>query len=136
MPLVSGLGRVLAVLLAVYTTMRFVDLARRGALAHMLEPTTETYLFMLEVALMTIPMLLLFRAHVRDNPVALYVCAAMVVFGFVTNRLNVSVTGMEAGSGTHYIPAWTEIAITLSIIAAGFAIFRIAAKKLPVFEHA
>jgi Ni/Fe-hydrogenase subunit HybB-like protein len=136
MPLVSGLGRVLAVLLAVYTTMRFVDLARRGALGHILEPTTEAYLFTLEVALMMVPMLLLFRQHVRDNPVALYVCAAMVVFGFVTNRLNVSVTGMEAGSGAHYIPAWTEIVITLSIIAAGFAIFRIAAEKLPVFEHA
>jgi Ni/Fe-hydrogenase subunit HybB-like protein len=55
--------------------------------------------------------------------------------GFITNRLNVSVTGLEAGSGASYVPAWTEIAVTLAIIAAGFAIFRLAAKYLPIFDH-
>jgi Ni/Fe-hydrogenase subunit HybB-like protein len=57
----------------------------------------------------------------------------MVIFGFITHRLNVSVTGMEAGSGVHYLPKWTEIAITLAIVAAGFAIFRFATKYLPIF---
>jgi Ni/Fe-hydrogenase subunit HybB-like protein len=135
MPLLSGIARVLAVLLAVYLTFRFTDLSRRGALHLLLEPRMETWLFVLEISLMLLPMLLLFRSHVRRNPPALYASAVMVVLGFVTNRLNVSVTGMEAASGTSYVPAWTEIAITLSIIAAGFAIFRIAAKYLPVFQH-
>jgi Ni/Fe-hydrogenase subunit HybB-like protein len=56
------------------------------------------------------------------------------VFGFMTNRLNVGTTGLEAGSGTHYLPKWSEIAITLSIVAAGFAIFRVIAQYFPVFE--
>jgi Ni/Fe-hydrogenase subunit HybB-like protein len=79
-------------------------------------------------------MLLLFRSHVRTNPRALYASAVMVLFGFVTHRLNVSVTGMEAGSGTSYVPKWTEVAVTLSIIAAGFAIFRLAVQYLPIFD--
>ena len=58
----------------------------------------------------------------------------MVVFGFIANRLNVAVTGLEAGSGTHYIPKWTEVAVTLSIVGAGFAIFRIIAEYFPIFE--
>jgi Ni/Fe-hydrogenase subunit HybB-like protein len=58
----------------------------------------------------------------------------MVVFGFVTHRLNVSVTGMEANAGASYLPRWTEVAVTLAIIAAGFAVFRLAAKYLPIFE--
>jgi Ni/Fe-hydrogenase subunit HybB-like protein len=41
---------------------------------------------------------------------------------------------MEAGSGTYYLPKWTEIMITLSIIALGFAVFRFAAKHLPIFS--
>src|SRR2546429_2251252 len=53
------------------------------------------------------------------SPTALYGCAVMAVFGFVTNRLNVSITGVEATSGTHYIPRWTEVAVTLAIIAFG-----------------
>jgi Ni/Fe-hydrogenase subunit HybB-like protein len=58
----------------------------------------------------------------------------MIVFGVVANRLNTGITGLEAGSGTHYIPKWSEVAITLSIVAAGFAIFRVAAQYFPVFE--
>ena len=80
-------------------------------------------------------MLLLFRRHVRQRPGALYACAVMVLFGFITNRLNVAVTGMEAGSGAHYIPKWTEIAVTLAIVALGFAIFRVVAQYFPVFEE-
>jgi len=55
------------------------------------------------------------------------------VLGFVTNRLNVSITGMETSAGLHYIPKWTEVAVTGSIIAAGFALFGLAAKYLPIF---
>jgi Ni/Fe-hydrogenase subunit HybB-like protein len=58
----------------------------------------------------------------------------MVVFGIIANRLNVGITGLEAGSGTHYFPKWSEVAITLSIVASGFAIFRVVAQYFPVFE--
>jgi Ni/Fe-hydrogenase subunit HybB-like protein len=133
LPLLASMGRVLAVLLSVYLTMRFLDLLQRGALRLLREPRTETYLFALEIAFMLVPMLLLFRRHIRINPGALYASAVMVIFGFVANRLNVSVTGMERGSGTSYVPKWTEIMVTLSIIAVGFAIFRLAVKHLPVF---
>ena len=43
-------------------------------------------------------------------------------------------TGLEAGSGTHYIPRWSEVAVTLSIVAAGLAIFRMIAEYFPIFE--
>ncbi len=134
LPLLASMARVLAVLLSVYLTIRFLDLVHRGVLPLVLEWRTETYLFGLEVGLMLLPMLLLFRRRVRMNPRALYACAVMVVFGFVTNRLNVSVTGMEANAGTAYVPRWTEVAVTLAIIAVGFAVFRFAAKYLPIFE--
>jgi len=57
-----------------------------------------------------------------------------VVFGFIANRLNVGTTGLEAGSGTHYVPRWSEVAVTLMIVAAGFAIFRLIAGYFPIFE--
>jgi Ni/Fe-hydrogenase subunit HybB-like protein len=134
LPLLASMARVLAVLLGVYLTIRAVDLVHRGVLPLVMEWRTETYLFGLEIALMLLPMLLLFRRRVRLNPRALYACAVMVVFGFVAHRLNVSVTGMEANAGASYLPRWTEVAVTLAIIAAGFAVFRLAAKYLPIFE--
>jgi Ni/Fe-hydrogenase subunit HybB-like protein len=132
-PLLASMARVLAVLLLVYLGMRFLDLHHRGALPLLRENRTETYLFGLEIALLLIPVVFLLRRRIRMNPAALYACAVSVIFGFVTNRLNVSVTGMEAGSGASYVPRWTEVAVTLAIIALGFAIFRSAAKHLPIF---
>jgi Ni/Fe-hydrogenase subunit HybB-like protein len=127
------MGRVLAVVLSVYLTLRFLDLWNRDALHLLLVRRTETYLFLLEIALFLVPMFLLFRKKVHNNPLALYGCAVMVLFGFVSNRLNVSVTGMEAASGTSYFPKWTEVAVTLAIVALGFSIFRLACKHLPIF---
>ena len=134
-PLLAGMARVLAVLLLVYLLVRFSDLLHRGALPLVLRPGSESLLFLLEIALMLVPMLLLFRRRVRAKPAALYACSVMVIFGFVTNRLNVSVTGMEYGSGVSYVPKWTEVAVTLAIVALGFAIFRFAAKWLPIFRE-
>jgi Ni/Fe-hydrogenase subunit HybB-like protein len=134
LPLLAGLARVLAVTLVVYLVVRLMDLSQRGVLRMVLEPRIESYLFVLEICLMVLPMLLLFRRHIRWNPRALYACAVMVIFGFITHRLNVSVTGMEAGSGVSYVPRWTEVALTLCIVAAGFAIFRLAVHNLPIFK--
>ena len=134
LPLISSMGRLLAVLLSVYMTARFLDLVHRGVLPLLARRRPETYLFLLEVALFIVPMFLLFRRKVYSNASALYGCAVMVLLGFVANRLNVSVTGVEAGSGISYFPKWTEIAVTLFIVALGFAIFRFAVKYLPIFE--
>jgi Ni/Fe-hydrogenase subunit HybB-like protein len=90
-------------------------------------------MFALEISLMLLPALLLFRSHVVNRPGALYASALMVVLGFVANRLNVAVTGIERAAGATYVPKWTELVVTFAIIAAGFALFKAAAKYLPVF---
>lgn len=135
MPLLDSLGRVLAVTIAVFLTVRFLDLHHRGALVELTRNTTEAWMFGMEVALMLLAMLMLFRERIRRKPAALYAAAVLYIFGFVANRLNVSTTGIEASAGVHYFPRWTEVAVTLFIIAAGFALFRLAVQYLPVFEH-
>ena len=134
LPLLASLGRVLAVVMSVYLWIRFLDLAHRHVFSLLSRNRIETWLFVLELALAVVPTVLLYLAWVRMRPGALYACAVMVVFSFIANRLNVGTTGLEAGSGVHYIPKWTEIAVTLSIVAAGFAVFRLVAQYFPVFE--
>jgi Ni/Fe-hydrogenase subunit HybB-like protein len=136
LPLLQGMGRLLAVILSFYIVLRFADLATRGSLRYVFEGSLESWLFVVEVLLMLLPALLLFQTRIHENPSSLYGCAVLAVFGFVTNRLNVSITGVERTSGTHYIPRWTEVAVTLAIIAFGFAVFRLAVKKLPIFAEA
>ncbi len=136
MPLLVDLGRVLAVALSFYLTLRFVDVAHRGVFHLLRLPRTETYLFLLEIALLAIPMGLLFRRGIHESRLGLYVCSVLALLGLVSNRMNVAITGMEASSGTYYFPKWTEVAITLSLVASAFAIFWLAVRNLPVFPPA
>jgi Ni/Fe-hydrogenase subunit HybB-like protein len=134
LPVLQELGRVLVVVLGVYAILRFEDLANRGALKLALQPGYEMYLFWLEIALCIIlPLFLLLQPRVRSSANGLYFAAVLVVLGFITNRMNVSITGFEGSTGVRYFPKWTELAVTGSIIAAGFALFGLAVKYLPIF---
>ncbi len=134
-PLAAGLARVLAVLLMVLLFIRFLDLGSAAYSACCARIAPKPGCLGSRSRCWRCPRCCCSRARVRWNPAKLYGCAVMVLFGFITNRLNVSITGMEAGSGTHYVPRWTEIAITLAIIALGFAFFRVIAQYFPVFEE-
>ena len=139
LPIIQEIGRVLLVVLGVIAILRFEDLLHRGVLRLTVKPGYEMYLFWLEISLsLILPLLLLTQKKIRATANGLYVIAVLVVLGFITNRLNVSITGLESSAGVHYIPKWTELAITGAIIAAGFALFGLAAKYLPIFpaeEH-
>jgi Ni/Fe-hydrogenase subunit HybB-like protein len=134
LPILQELGRVLVVVLCVYGILRYEDLLHRGVLRLLLRPGYEMYLFWLEISLsLVFPLLLLSQKKVRTTASGLYLAAVLVVLGFITNRLNVSITGLESAAGMHYVPKWTEVAVTGAIIAAGFALFGLAAKYLPIF---
>jgi len=135
-PLIQKLARVLAVMIAVYLAMRFMDISGRHAWGMLDQPGAERWLFTLEIVLMAVPMLLLLREKTRRSPQAIYLSSVMYLLGFVTNRLNVGITSLERASGVEYMPKWSEVAVTLGLVAAGFAIFRLAAQHLPVFEDA
>lgn len=133
--LLTGAGRLLAVVLSFYLSLRLVDLMRRHVLHLLIQPRSETYLFWLEVLLLLVPMVLLFRRSIHTNRTYLYFCSVLTLLGFVANRMNVAITGMLAASGGNYFPKWTEISITLAIIAAGFLVFALAVKYLPIFPN-
>jgi len=134
LPVLKELGRVQVVVLAVYAILRFEDLAHRGALTLALKPGYEMYLFWLEIGLaLILPLILLLQPRVRNSPNGLYWAAVLVVLGFITNRMNVSITGFEGSTGVRYFPKWTELAVTGMIIASGFALFGLAVKYLPIF---
>ncbi len=136
MNLLTELGRVSVVMLAVYATMRIVDLMDRHALPLLFQPAPETYLYWLEVSIgILIPMVLFSIRKVRENQTGLFLGSAMIIVGFILNRMNISITGMEGWAGASYFPSWMEIAITLSIVTVGFIAFAYAAKYLPIFKH-
>ena len=136
LPVLQELGRVLVVVLGVYGILRFEDLANRGALKLAFHAGYETSLFWLEILLAIIlPLILLTQRKIRSSANGLYISAVLVVLGFITNRMNVSITGFEGSTGVRYFPKWSELAVTGMIIGIGFAAFGLAVKYLPIFPR-
>lgn len=137
MPLLRGLGRTLLVVLGVYTVVRFEDLIDRHVLHLVSKGGSEAGLFVLEMLLCSVaPIILLLIPSVRESANGLYLASVLCLLGFVTNRMNVAITGMEASAGQHYFPKWTEIVVTFAIVGFGFLVFALAVKYLPIFSHA
>lgn len=135
--LLTKLGAVAAVTLSVYLVIRVMDMQSRGVLSQAFEPTYEGRMFLAEMLLgVMAPIVMLFIPRIRHNQFGLFSAALMVVLGFVMNRMNVALTGMDRSSGVHYFPSWNELAITGSIVGAGFLLFGLAVKYLDVFPPA
>lgn len=134
LPLLLDLAKPIVVVLSLYAILRFQDLSDRGVLALLSTPTQERSLFLLEVLLgVLLPILFLSIPKVRQDPLGLYLSATLVILGFVLNRLNVSTTGLEGFSRAGYFPSFSEVTVTMALVAGGFALFSLAVKHLPVF---
>ena len=135
LPLLSDLARVVVVVQLVALVWRLEDLAFRGAWEHLWAPTLPAAAFAAEIVVgALVPIVLFAVPRWRRNPHTLFLGAACVVSGFVLNRLNVGITGLELGTGQRYFPSWMEVAVTMSIVAIGFALFGVACRILPIFE--
>jgi len=135
--LLEPLGRAMVVVLGVYGVLRFLALRRSGALAELLTPSYESLMFLLEISLaVLLPVGLLCVPRVRASERGLVAAAFLAILGFVMNRLNVAVTGMERAAGVRYLPSWMELTVSVGLVAVGFAAFAVAVRVLPIFPEA
>jgi Ni/Fe-hydrogenase subunit HybB-like protein len=131
--ILAEMSRIIAPMLALYGVFRAVDLSKNGALPYLWMWREETFSFWLEIGLfVAAPLFLLSREKVRNNPQHLYWTCAVVAAGFMTNRLNVSITGLQASSGVYYVPKWPEFACTLAVLTAAVLAFRYAVIYLDI----
>jgi Ni/Fe-hydrogenase subunit HybB-like protein len=127
------MSQVIVPLLYVYALFRGIDLYTHGGASYLWTWRQETLLFWFEIAtFVVLPIVLLGRDCVRNNPQSLYWTCALVVMGFITNRLNVAVTAFERSSGYYYVPKWTEFALTLATVAAAAVAFHYAVLYLDI----
>jgi Ni/Fe-hydrogenase subunit HybB-like protein len=132
--ILNDLAKAMAVVMLLYATVRFQDLWARGTLVYLRQPTVETIAFVLECVVgIFLPIGLLLIRRVRENPEGRFVAAVLVITGFLLNRLNVSLTGIEGWAGGSYYPRWTEAAVSLSTVAAAVFAFALAIRYLNVF---
>ena len=136
LPLLREVGRVLVAILCVYGVMRFYDAVSRGVVGLAFAATYEAAMFQLETMLgLVFPIVLLAIPRVRQSGRGLYAASLLVIMGFILHRLNVSITGFESAQGGHYMPALSEVLITLMLLALGIGAFGLAVKYLNVYPE-
>jgi Ni/Fe-hydrogenase subunit HybB-like protein len=134
MDLLEALARGMVVALGIYGLMRMQAIHRNHAFGSILNFSYEGNMFLLEFTLgVILPVVLMSFRRLRTNPNWLVAGAFFAVLGFVMNRLNVSITGMEAASGTRYIPSAMEIIVSVGLVATGMAVFAFAVRNFSIF---
>jgi Ni/Fe-hydrogenase subunit HybB-like protein len=137
MDLLEPLARAMVVALGIYGLMRLQAIARNGAFGAITDFTYEGRMFLVEFVLgVLLPVVMLSFRRLRTNPRWLVTGSFLAVLGFVVNRLNVSITGMEGAAGVRYVPSLPEIIISVGLVGIGMAAFALAVRYLKIFpEH-
>lgn len=131
-PLLSKLSVYIPPLLGIYIAVRFWDLVGREKLGLAFTGDLKANMFILENLLYIIPTIILSSPTNRSRPRLLFISAVLMLLAGAVYRFNVFLVGFDPGSGWHYFPSFSEIMITLGLIAIEVMAYMIFVKKLPV----
>jgi Ni/Fe-hydrogenase subunit HybB-like protein len=134
--LLSRIGFFSAIVLAITLVLKITDLYLSNKLQLLAEMNQQSLMFSLEIFIgIIIPFGFLVQRKLRENKTWLYISAALIVAGFLLNRLNVSITAISSVNGINYFPSVHEVIISLMLIVLGMWAFRLLVKFLPVMEE-
>ncbi len=134
--ILASLGRACFWVLAVYVTVRFGDLFLRHRASQLIAPGWRTGLFWAEISLMAlVPMALFAIRRVRESRAGQWTAASLVVFGVVFNRIDVGGLAHLRPEGAFYLPSWTEVSISVGIVAAAVLGFLFIVEHFKIWEQ-
>lgn len=133
-----GFAKALPWLLGTYLVIKVVDVFRTGSGVYLFEASRESVSMWIELSLGVMLPLVWFLTPdwVRSERGMLW-GAVLVVAGGIINRLNTVMTAIVVDKWAPYQPAWSEIVISVGIIAAGIIVLDFIADNFPVHpgEH-
>jgi Ni/Fe-hydrogenase subunit HybB-like protein len=134
--LMRPLGAAARWVLILYLVLRFGDLAIRGQLGYLISAAWQVKLFWAEIAIMAIlPIVLLSMPQFQKRSNWQWATAALGTSGVVLNRIDVGGLADLNRGGPLYMPRWTEIAITLGIVAAATLVFLFIVEHFKIWEE-
>ena len=132
----QGLAKAASPILLLYAAARFSDLAIRGKLSVIGDGGFYANLFLFEMAVSAlIPAALLAIGPVRRHPTALFLTAAMTVFGVVGYRFDVCLVAFARPEDLGYFPSWTEIAVSAGIVSVALLVFIFFGEHLKIYDE-
>jgi len=129
----SSLAAIIPFTLGVYVTAKIVDITVRDAWGYLITGTTQSYMFILEMLLMIIPLVMFTQKKIRHSTAGLLTSSALVVLGVALNRINVFLVAYTPPyTKAVYFPSVYEITVTVGLICALVLVYRFLCINLPI----
>jgi Ni/Fe-hydrogenase subunit HybB-like protein len=136
MEILSSLGRMVPVIIAIYLGFKIGDLVIRETFKYILVFDTAAWMFIAEMALLIIPFVMLLIRKVTNSPLGLFIAAAFVVAGVLLNRINNFIVAYQPYyNPVKYIPSIGEISVTIGCIALLVLVYRAIVMIFPVISQ-
>jgi len=129
MPLLQGLTRIAAYVMAAFLLLKFGDLLLAGELGLMFTGGTLSLVFWVEVILLAAAMVIYFRARESEN--AMLAGAICTLSWLALNRFTIAWFALNAPAGLSYSPTWIEIAIVVAAFSAGILFYELGIRYVP-----
>ena len=133
--LLSGLGRIIVGLSAVYLAIRFGEILVRGKLGLIFAGDLASLMFLIETALFVYPLVVLVSPRGRENPRSLLFAAVSMLLAGTLYRFNAFLITYDPGPGYSYFPALPEIMVTVGLVAIEIMVFLFVVKTFPVLPR-
>jgi Ni/Fe-hydrogenase subunit HybB-like protein len=129
-----GLGKASAIVLFAYFFLKLQGVAE-GRHWDLL-PTRWGAWFLVEILGFVLLPALLHGYGARHRRVRLVrIAAAVTVLGIALNRLNVSMVAYNWDAPARYVPSWMEIAVSVTLVTLGIALFRFIIDRMPILAE-
>ena len=135
--LTCGLGKAGSVVLAIYFSIKVVDLFMANEFALLASGWGLWYLVEL-LGFVGLPCIMFLIGSREFRPRLVRSAAFVTVVGIVLNRINVSVIAYDwlLPADRRYIPHWMEIWVSMTLVTIGVVAFRWIARRMPImYEH-
>lgn len=136
--LLHGFVKALPWLIGVYLVIKVVDLFLTGASVYLFEYSRASIGMWIELSVgVLLPLVWFLTPDLVKTERGMFWGAILVVAGGIINRLNTVMTAIVVDKWAPYQPAWSEVAISVGIIAAGIIVLDFIADNFPVHsgEH-
>jgi Ni/Fe-hydrogenase subunit HybB-like protein len=129
----SGLVRYVPYILGLYLFIKILDLIIAQEIGLLFSAGHYSLLWWGEILIgVIIPMILLSIPAVRNNRMAVFWSASLIIAGIIFNRFNVGIFGLAVRPGYTYIPHWMEITISVGLVADALLVVWLAYRYLPI----
>ncbi len=132
--MLRNLGGPIAIVLLAYVAIRCIDIVVRGKLGLVLTLDGHSRLFLLEMALFTLPALALLARRRKAGAAFLVGTAVSIIFAGGLYRFSTYLLAFHPGPQWSYVPALPEILVTVGLLASEILGYYVIVKRFPVLR--